>query len=118
MGTLVKLPFIILSLFVLFSLSVFTPFSVFAQDCNTPIVQAPNLFQINTTGSWAQLNFSPVNDTVSYYYISYGYSEGDERFGVQVPYGNTTGVISYTLNDLTPNTTYFFKVRAGNDCAT
>jgi flagellar basal body rod protein FlgG len=32
--------------------------------------------------------------------------------------GYYDGVIDYTVNDLTPNTKYYFKVRAGNGCAT
>lgn len=76
----------------------------------------PHLFQIDTTKNTAKLYFTPVNDHISYYYIAYGYTEGDERFGVQFPFGVYGGVIDYMIGYLAPNTTYYFKVRAGNGC--
>ena len=50
------------------------------------------------------------------YSIAYGYSEGDERFGVEFNQGFSPGVIAYTIYCLSPNTTYYFKVRPGNGC--
>ncbi len=78
---------------------------------------APHLFQIDTTKENATLYFTPVNNAVSYYFIAYGFKPGDERFGVSFPQGYYDGVLSYTINCLSPNTTYYFKVRAGHDCA-
>jgi len=78
----------------------------------------PNLFQVDTTKTTAKLFFTPVNNNISYYYIAYGFWEGDERFGVSFDKGYYNGVIDYTINKLSPNTTYYFKVRAGNGCAT
>ncbi|MEK7597714.1 MAG: fibronectin type III domain-containing protein [Patescibacteria group bacterium] len=80
--------------------------------------KAPHLFQIDTTKNSAKLFFSPVNNAVDNYYIAYGLSEGDERFGVKFDKGFYDGVINYTINELAPNTKYYFKVRAGNGCAT
>jgi hypothetical protein len=77
----------------------------------------PNLFQINRTGSKAVLYFSPVNDHLTYYYVAYGLSPGSEQYGVSFPAGLSTGVVSYTVNDLNPNATYYFKVRGGSGCA-
>jgi len=77
----------------------------------------PDLFQIDRAGSKATLYFSPVNDHLSYYYVAYGFSPGDERFGVSFQSGLSSGVVNYTINDLNPNTTYYFKVRGGNGCA-
>lgn len=79
---------------------------------------APDLFQIDTTKNKAKLFFTPVNNAVDQYYIAYGFTEGDERFGVKYDKGRYDGVIDYTINELTPNTNYYFKVRAGNGCAT
>lgn len=78
---------------------------------------SPDLFQIDRAGSKAVLYFTPANDYLSYYYVAYGLSPGDERFGVTFSSGLTSGVVTYTVNDLNPNTTYYFKVRGGNGCA-
>lgn len=80
--------------------------------------KAPHLFQIDTSKNSAKLFFSPVNNAVDQYYIAYGFSQGDERFGVKFDKGYYDGVIDYTINELAPNTKYYFKVRAGNGCAT
>lgn len=80
--------------------------------------KSPDLFQIDTTKNTAKLFFTPVNNAVNQYYIAYGFTEGDERFGVKFDKGFYNGVIDYTINELAPNTNYYFKVRAGNDCAT
>ncbi|MEK7110122.1 MAG: hypothetical protein AAB876_02775 [Patescibacteria group bacterium] len=79
---------------------------------------SPDLFQIDTTKNGAKLFFSPVNNAVDQYYIAYGFTQGDERFGVKFDKGYYDGVIDYTINELAPNTNYYFKVRAGNGCAT
>lgn len=84
---------------------------------DSPPANNPDLFQIDRAGSKATLYFTPVNDRLSYYYVAYGISPGDERFGVTFSAGLTSGVVSYTINDLNPNTTYYFKVRGGNGCA-
>jgi len=77
---------------------------------------APQLFQINRKKDKAILYFTPSRNPVSYYYISYGLKEGDEQFGTWFPYESSNGVVSYTINLLSPRITYYFKVRAGNGC--
>ncbi len=81
-----------------------------------PPGSAPQLFQINRKNDKAILYFTPSRDPVSYYYISYGLKDGDERFGTWFSYGSSSGVVSYTINCLSPGVTYYFKVRAGNGC--
>lgn len=76
----------------------------------------PKLFQINTTKNSAKLFFVPSGDPVTYYYIAYGLKEGDERYGATFLQGSSTGVLSYTINLLKPNTKYYFKIRGGNGC--
>lgn len=82
-----------------------------------PPLNAPKLFQINTTQNSATLYFMPVTNYLSYYYIAYGFKEGDWRFGTQFNSTQKIGVVSTTINHLSPNTTYYFTVRGGNGCA-
>ena len=82
-----------------------------------PPSNSPYLFKITTTPTTATLYFTPVNDYLSYYYIAYGYDENDERFGISFPAQLSSGVQSYTVNHLAPNTLYYFKVRGGHGCA-
>lgn len=82
-----------------------------------PPTGAPHLFQINTSANSATLYFTPVKDHLSYYFIAYGYSPDDVRFGIEFPASLSTGVESYTINHLSPQTKYYFKVRGGNGCA-
>lgn len=91
--------------------------TVSAASCGaTKPDHAPDLFQIDVTKNSATLYFTPVNNAVSNYTIVYGYDRGDERFGVSFPFGKYDGVISYTINHLSPNTKYYFRVRADNGC--
>jgi len=113
-----------LSLFVcviLLTVGIFSsPHVALADDCtNTPPPDAPNLFQINRTKQSAKLFFSPVpsNDSITGYTISYGFQAGDDRYDISVPYGSSTGVITYTVNNLDPLVAYTFRVRADNGCA-
>jgi len=76
---------------------------------------APQLFQINRAKDKATLYFTPSRNPVSYYYISYGLKESDE-FGTWFSYGSSSGVVSYTINLLSPRVSYYFRVRAGNGC--
>lgn len=77
---------------------------------------SPQLFQINTTNSKATLYFAPSGRNTNSYAIFYGYTANDERFATAFNYGNSDGAIPYTINELEPNKTYYFKVRGGNDC--
>lgn len=101
----------------IFQIVLYFPFGAQAVSCTKEKPDhAPDLFQINATKDKATLYFSPVNNAVTGYTIFYGYERGDERFNVSFPYGTSDGVISYTINYLSPNTRYYFKVRADNGC--
>lgn len=107
---------IISSIFIMILISS-APLAIFAAQCGaTKPDHAPDLFQIDATRNSATLYFTPVNNAVTNYTIVYGYSRGDERFGVSFPYGFYNGVINYTVNYLAPNTKYYFRVRADNGC--
>ncbi len=81
-----------------------------------PPSNAPNLFRIDTTSSTAKLYFSPVNDHLNHYFISYGFEESP-RFGTEFPANLSSGIETRTIKSLAPNTTYYFKIRGGNGCA-
>lgn len=78
--------------------------------------ETPNLFQINVQDNQATLYFSPLTSLVNKYTISYGLSPNDERFGVETNQGVSSGVLFYTINYLSPGTTYYFKIRGVNEC--
>lgn len=75
----------------------------------------PDLFQIEASHNKAKLYFKPVDGDVDRYFIIFGHRPNDSRYGATI-YGNSNGVISYTINDLNPNSVYYFKVAAGNGC--
>ncbi|MBL7159849.1 fibronectin type III domain-containing protein [Candidatus Microgenomates bacterium] len=90
-----------------------------APTCSDPAPSnEPELFQIDVNSNSATLYFTPANDHVSYYFVAFGYNQGDLRFGSSFTLGPYNGVISYQANHLSPNTEYYFAVRAGNGCAT
>ena len=93
------------------------PTSVSPSSCGaTAPHSSPNLFQIDVKDTSATLYFAPVAGPVNRYFIAYGYTPGDERFGVEFSQGASTGVVAYTVGYLSPNSTYYFRVRGGNGC--
>lgn len=76
----------------------------------------PFLFQLDATHHQTTLSFTPNAQNVTQYFIAYGYSSGDMRFGTSFSQGASGGVQQYKINDLAPNTTYYFRVRAQNGC--
>lgn len=49
--------------------------------------------------------------------IDYGLSDGDRRYSVKFDYGQSTGAIAYTINNLDPAFRYYYSVSAINDCS-
>ncbi len=80
-------------------------------------VGSPDLFEIRSTNTSATIFFAPVTKHVNKYYIAYGTEGLPYQHGVEFTPPYIDGVISYTINDLNPNTAYHFTVRAGNGCA-
>lgn len=78
----------------------------------------PNLFQIDLTANTARLYFSPSGKPYDHYFVAYGRSPQSEEYGGKFALTNFNGVTSYSVSSLNANTTYYFKVRAGNNCAT
>ncbi len=93
------------------------PTSTGTPSCNdSKPPHVPDLFQIDVSNNKAIVYFTPLAREVTNYYIAYGYSSGDERFGTWTSLGPSTGVLSYTINMLDKNTAYYFKIRAQNGC--
>lgn len=86
-----------------------------APNCSDPKpVGKPDLFEINATPTTANIHFTPVSNTHKYM-ISYALYSNAEQYGVMADLG-PDGVQSYMVQDLSPNSTYYFKVRAQNGC--
>ncbi len=88
-----------------------------APSCNdTKPSNAPDLFQIDVNATQAKLFYAPVNGSNSSYYITYSETPNTFQYGTQTHQGVSTGVLSYTINLLKPNTTYYFRIRGQNGC--
>jgi uncharacterized repeat protein (TIGR03803 family) len=75
----------------------------------------PDLFQIDVGNSQATLYFTPLSNSDKYF-IAFGTDSFAENHGVEFAYSDTSGVVAYTINHLSPNTTFYLKVRGGNGC--
>lgn len=68
------------------------------------------------SGTSIRLYFADADDPVSYYALEFGPESGNYPWGATNIGGK--GIRSYLVESLQPNTTYYFKIRAGNGCAT
>ncbi len=79
---------------------------------------SPDLFEIHTARTTADLYFAPPSMPYSSIYILYSERSDSWMYGVEYPQGFSGGVLQYTIRALKPNTTYYFSLRSGNGCAT
>lgn len=82
-----------------------------APECHAGKPPTPTLLSVVRSGRTATLTWSAV-EPATHYTIAYGTTPGNYPFGVP----NTGRVISFTVGALDPNLTYYFVVRAVNDC--
>ena len=76
---------------------------------------APALLSATVTGpNQVTLTWSKAQNPVAYYLVAYGTSSNNPQFGNPNVGGPDT--TSYVVNGLSGGTTYYFKVRAGNNC--
>jgi hypothetical protein len=88
-------------------------------QCNDWVTQGtPDLFEIRTSNTTATLYFAPPPAPYSYFYISFSRKPDTFEYGTEFKQDISSGVIKYAVSYLQPNTRYYFKVRAGNGCAT
>lgn len=76
---------------------------------------APKLLSAVSSGrNQVTLTWSKASDPVTYYLITYGTKPGAQEYGNPNIGGKDT--TSYVVKGLNNNQTYYFKVRAGNNC--
>ncbi|OGJ40575.1 MAG: hypothetical protein A2378_01820 [Candidatus Pacebacteria bacterium RIFOXYB1_FULL_44_10] len=64
------------------------------------------------------LYFTEADNPVDKYVLEYGTKSGNYIYGAQDMGVNSRSQMTYLVRSLSPNTIYYFKVRAGNGCAT
>ena len=83
-----------------------------------PGAKAPWLYgAIARDNSSILLYFTPNDSPVDKYVLEYGTKSGDYQYGVQNMGLNSRGQMVFLVSSLSHNTTYYFRVRAGNGCA-
>ncbi|HTK03633.1 MAG TPA: carboxypeptidase regulatory-like domain-containing protein [Alphaproteobacteria bacterium] len=90
-----------------------------ASQCTntTPSGSAPWLYSASAnSGNSITLRFANYQAPVDHFVLEYGTESNKYTFGVS-SFGNKD-TNSYTVNSLSSNTKYYFRVRAGNGCAT
>lgn len=84
---------------------------------NTSPKSAPTLYSAVPQGTDSVLlSFTGADDPVEHYALEFGRESGKYIWGATTIGDNNTR--SYLVKSLSPNTTYYFRVRAGNGCAT
>lgn len=86
-----------------------------SSSCSAQAPAAPDLFQIDATNTSATLYITKPWGNVSKYQISYGYDESASNFATTID-SNNTWINPITINQLSPNSIYYFKASAINDC--
>lgn len=76
----------------------------------------PNLFQIDTAGTFAQLHFTTVSGPLSGYQVNYGLGQSTTQYSDQFSYTGPQWTYNRVIGGLSPNTTYSFKIQAVNGC--
>lgn len=90
-----------------------------APSCNNSVTNSkPDLFEIRVNNKTAALYFTPPSGPYNSFYIAYSRKPDSWEYGTEFNQQYSGGVLKQTINLLKPKTKYYFKIRAGNDCAT
>ncbi len=82
-----------------------------------PGAKAPVIYAaISQSTSSILLYFTDAQSPIDHYAIEYGTSAGNYTFGATNI--GAEGTRTYVVGSLKPNTTYYFRIRGGNGCAT
>lgn len=73
---------------------------------------------IANSSSNVTLYFTEASEPVTRYVLEYGTKSGEYQFGVSDMGVNARHQMTYQVNSLSPNTTYYFRIRSDNGCAT
>lgn len=96
-----------------------SPSDSIAQTCtDAPPADAPNLYSVSMASSSATLYWVQPQSQFDGYVISYGLTSSADAYSTTFKMAKLDGAVTYTINDLFPQTNYFFKVLATNGCAT
>ncbi len=91
--------------------------SAFSCTDSTPGSKAPLLYgALVKSPTQIELVFTDAQDPYDYYYVEYGLSSGKYLFGANKI--ATKGQRTAQIKLLMPGITYYFRIRAGNGCAT
>lgn len=94
-------------------------FNTSPPGCNKSVTSnVPDLFEIRANKNSMLLYFSPPNGEYSSFYIAFSRDSKNWEYGAEYNQGYYPGVLHFTVNLLSPNTTYYVKIRPGNGCAT
>lgn len=83
----------------------------------TPPASIPQLYQVDRTRTTATLYFVPSSGNVSGYIIEYGENDKANQHAVKFDHPDQSGAVSYTIERLSPFSTWYFKVKSFHGCA-
>ena len=92
-----------------------------APNCNdqVPGVKTPWLYGATAQSSdKILLSFTASDDPVDKYVLEYGKKSGEYIYGVLDMGVNSRSNMTFLVGSLSPNTSYNFRIRGGNGCAT
>lgn len=81
------------------------------------VITSPDLFQIDAQSSAAILYFVPSSGGAKEYIIEYGTTSDANQHAVRFSHADTSGAVSYTIDHLAAQATWYFRVRGTNGCA-